>query len=41
MSEGRKDQWFGHTLRKNCLIEPVIEGRSNGKRRKKTWEATG
>ena len=38
--KGRKDQWFGHTLRKNCLLKPVIEGRievtgRRGRRRKK------
>jgi len=25
--KGRKDQWFGHTLRKNCVLKPIIEGR--------------
>ena len=38
--KGRKDQWFGHTLRKNCLLQAVIEGQievtgRRGRRRKK------
>ena len=40
----RKDNWFGHILRRNCLIKPVIQGkikgemevkRRRGRRRKK------
>jgi hypothetical protein len=38
-AKGRKDQWFCRTLRKNCLLKPVIEGRievtgRRGRRRK-------
>jgi hypothetical protein len=36
----RKANWIGHILRKNCLLKHVIEGqiegRSDGKTRKKT-----
>jgi len=37
----RQDNWLGHTLRRNYLLEQVIEGKieartSNGKTRKKT-----
>jgi hypothetical protein len=36
--KGRKGQWFGHILHRNCLPKHVTEGRigSNGKTRKKT-----
>jgi hypothetical protein len=45
----RKANWIGHILRRNCLLQRVIEGkikggggvRSDKKTRKKTWEATG
>jgi hypothetical protein len=42
-----KANWIGHILRRNCLLQRVIEGKINGgdrsdrKTRKKTWEATG
>jgi hypothetical protein len=36
----RKANWIGHSVRKNCLLQLVIEGntegRSDGKTRKKT-----
>jgi hypothetical protein len=36
----RKANWIGHVLRRNCLLKHVIvgkiEGRSNGRTRKKT-----
>jgi len=37
----RKANWFGHILRRNCLLQQVIEGkirgdRSDRKTRKKT-----
>ena len=38
----RKANWIGHVLRRNCRLQPVIEGkikegdRSDGKTRKKT-----
>ena len=36
--EGRKANYIGHILRRNCILQHVIEGkaegRSNGKRRK-------
>ena len=43
----RKANWIGHILRRNCLLQEVIEGkikggdRSDRKTRKKTYEATG
>jgi hypothetical protein len=41
----RNANWIDHTLRRNCLpkhvIEGNIEGRSDGKTRKKTYVATG
>jgi hypothetical protein len=43
----RKVNWIGHILRRNCLLQRVIEGkiqegdRSDRKTRKKTEEATG
>ena len=43
----RKANWIGHIWRRNCLLQRVIEGkikggnRSDGKTRKKAWEATG
>jgi hypothetical protein len=27
----RKASWFGHILRRNCLLKPVIEGKIEGK----------
>jgi len=37
---GRKGNWIGHILRRNCLLKYVIDGkieeRSDGKTRKKT-----
>jgi hypothetical protein len=41
----RKANWIGHNLRRNCLLQRVIEGkiqwgdRSDRKTRKKTYEA--
>ena len=41
----RKANWIGHILRRNCLLEQVIEGkikggvRSDRKTRRKTSEA--
>jgi hypothetical protein len=36
----RKANWIGYSLRRNCLLKHVIEGKiqggSDGKRRKKT-----
>jgi hypothetical protein len=26
----RKANWIGHTLRRNCLLRQVIEGKING-----------
>jgi hypothetical protein len=26
----RKANWIGHILRRNCLLQPVIEGKING-----------
>ena len=42
----RKANWIGHILRRNCLLQQVIEGtikgdRSDRKTRKKTYEAVG
>jgi len=44
----RQANWIGHILRRNCLVQRVIEGKIKGggdisdrKTRKKTWEATG
>jgi hypothetical protein len=41
----REANWIGHILRRNCLLKHVTEGklveRSDGKPRKKTYEATG
>jgi len=43
----QKVNGIGHILRRNCLLQGVIEGkikwgnRSDRKTRKKTWEATG
>ena len=43
----RKANWIGHILRRNCLLQRVIEGKIKGgdksdrKKRKNTWEATG
>jgi len=43
----RKANWIGQILRRNCLLQRVIEGkirggdRSDRKTRKKTWETTG
>ena len=41
----RKSNWIGHILRRNCLLQQVIEGKIGGggdrKTRKKAWEATG
>jgi hypothetical protein len=43
----RKANWIGHILRRNCLLQGVIEGkikgedRSDRKTRKKTEKATG
>jgi hypothetical protein len=44
----RKPNWIGHILRRNCLLQQVIEGKMKGgiergdrKTRKKTWKATG
>jgi hypothetical protein len=43
----RKTNWTGQSLRRNCLLERVIEGkiqggdRSDRKTRKKTYEAIG
>ena len=42
----RKANWIGHTLRRNCLLQQVIEGkikgqievtRRRGRRRKRYW----
>jgi hypothetical protein len=42
--KGRKANWIGHVLRRNCLLKHVaeekIEERSDGKTRKKTYAAT-
>ena len=27
----RKGNWFGHTLRRNCLLKHVIEGKIEGR----------
>ena len=27
----KKDNWFGHILRENCLLKHVIEGKINGR----------
>jgi len=32
----RKANWIGHILRRNCLVKHVVEGKSDGKTRKKT-----
>ena len=42
----RKANWIGHILRRNCLLQRVIEGKIQGGievtgRRKKRWEAIG
>jgi hypothetical protein len=41
----RKPKWISHILRRNCLLKHVpdrkIEGRSDGKTKKKTQAATG
>ena len=41
----RKGNWIGHNSCRNCLLKHVIdatiEGRSDGRTRKKTEEATG
>jgi len=43
----RKAKWIGHILRRNCLLQRVIEGKIKGgegserKTRKKTYEAIG
>ena len=43
----RKANWIGHILRRNCLLQLVIEGKIQGggrndrKMRKKTYEAIG
>jgi len=43
----RKVNWIGHILRRNCLLQGVIEwkiqggDRSDRKTRKKTYEAIG
>ena len=42
-----KANWIGHILRRNCLLQRIIEGkikrgdRSDRKTKKKTYEATG
>ena len=28
----RQDNWFGHFLRRNCLVKDLIEGKIEGKR---------
>ena len=28
----RQDNWFGHFLRRNCLVKDLIEGKTEGKR---------
>jgi hypothetical protein len=43
----RKANWIGHILRRNCVVQWVVEEmikggeRSDRKTRKKTWKATG
>jgi hypothetical protein len=32
----RKANWIGHILRRNCFVKHVVEGKSDGKTRKKT-----
>jgi len=32
----RKANWSGHILCRNCLVKHVVEGKSDGKMRKKT-----
>ena len=43
--KGRKGNWIGHTLSENCLLKRIIEGniegRSNGKMKKKMSATTG
>ena len=31
----RKSKWFGHILRKNCLLKLVVEGKIEEKKKKK------
>jgi hypothetical protein len=39
---GRKATWIGYSLRRNCLLKLVIEGKiRDGKQNKKTYAATG
>jgi hypothetical protein len=33
--KGRKTNWIGHILRRNCLLKHVIEGKVEGKRKVK------
>ena len=43
----RKTNWIGHILRRNCLLQRVIEGKIKGRievkgrTKKKTWKSTG
>jgi len=32
--QGRKANWIGHILRRNCLLGHVIEGKTEGERRR-------
>jgi hypothetical protein len=39
-TEGRKANWIGHVLRRNCLLKHISDGRrerSDGKTRKKVY----
>jgi hypothetical protein len=34
--KARKNNCIGHILRRNCLVKHVVEGKSDGRTRKKT-----